>query len=70
MGLRFTDSDGIFYVEGKSVIHDDRGHKKVLKHFSSEADAEAYLQGLIDKWKSAVKTDGKHQKSHRTKHVK
>ena len=47
MGLHFMDSDGIFFVEDKSVIHDDRGHRKLLKNFSSEAEAEAYLRGLM-----------------------
>ncbi len=70
MGLHFMDSDGIFYVEDKSVIHDDRGHKKILKHFSSEAEAETYLRSLIDKWESSAMANGKHKKTHRPKHVK
>lgn len=70
MSLHFMDSDGVFFVEGKSVIHDNRGHREVLKHLSSEAEAEAYLRGLIDKWESAVKPNGKHQKSHRPKHTR
>ena len=70
MGLHFMDSDGVFFVEGNSVIHDDRGHRDLLKHCSSEAEAEAYLRGVIEKWESAAKTNVKHQKSHRPKHVK
>ena len=70
MGLHFMDSDGVFFVEDKSVIHDDRGHRKLLKSFSSEAEAEAYLRRLIEKWESSIKADGKHKKSHRSKRVK
>ena len=62
MGLHFMDSDGIFYVE--------RGHKKILKHFSSETEAETYLRSLIDKWESSAMANGKHKKTHRPKHVK
>lgn len=75
MGLYIMDSDGDFFVEGKRIIHDNRGHREIYKRFSSEAEAEAYMRRLIDKWAPPVeskpkKVDGKHKKSHRPKHTK
>ena len=75
MGLYIMDSDGVLFVEGKRIIHDNRGHCEIYKRFSSEAEAEAYMRRLIDKWDPPVeskpkKVDGKHKKSHRPKHTK
>lgn len=75
MGLYILDSDGTLYVEGKRIIHDNRGHREIYKRFSSEAEAEAYMRRLIDKWEPKKEWNpdnagGKHKKSHRPKHTK
>lgn len=76
MGLYILDSDGTFYVEGRMIIHDNRGHREVFKRFPSEAEAEAYMRNLTDKGKPKHtpeeyrQMNGKHRKSHRLKNSK
>ena len=40
MGLYIQDSDGAFYVKDGMAIHDNRGHKEIMKRFRSDAEAE------------------------------
>lgn len=76
MGLYIQDSDGAFYVKDGMAIHDNRGHKEIMKQFRSDAEAEEYLLRLmgidLPKRNSPVtpEMNGKHKKSHRRRKPK
>ncbi|MBR5723201.1 MAG: hypothetical protein IKX57_06180 [Oscillospiraceae bacterium] len=76
MGSYLMDSDGVFYVKGPRIIHDDRGHHKIFKRFQSEAEAEAYMEHMISQAYPPKPSgdlrqmNGKHRKSHRLKRPK
>ena len=76
MELFLMESDGAFYIEKCRIIHDDRGHRKIYKRFHSEAEAEAYMEHMMNQVSPPKPSgdlrpmNGKHRKSHRLKRPK
>ena len=77
-GAVFCDSDGYLYAKGSNVCWDGRSGKKIYKRFHSNAEAEAYVRSMIEKYepkekkpyKSPEEMYEKHKKSHRLKKPK